>query len=149
MSCEFQPCKRTSFQAHLQLRGYEQGRKVEPRKGRSGSMVSVCGQEGPPGTLQPCPGGSEGRAPWRTQQEGWGQGERALVASRGQRWAQTPGRLVATVRSSDFNLQSSRKLWIETPTRLLYIFLWKFRHLLHTCETFTYNFENGCWSHMT
>lgn len=70
-----------------------------------------CGQEGaPPGTLQPFPGGGEGTAPCRTQQERCGQGERALVASRGQRWAQTPGYLVATVRSSDFNLQSSRKL---------------------------------------
>lgn len=46
-------------------------------KGRSDNMVStVWSRRGSPGTLQPCPGGSEGTAPCRYSARG--QGARAL-----------------------------------------------------------------------
>lgn len=82
-------------------------------KGKEGQTAwsLQCGQDGAPQVyFSHAQEEARGQRHADTQQEGCGQGARALAASRGQRWAQTSGGLVATVRSSDFNLQSSRKL---------------------------------------
>lgn len=136
MSCEFQSCKRISSQwpkrffcklpisSSPPAEGLWTGEKggTKERKVRQHGLYSVVKTGVPQAHFSHAQEEARGQRHADTQQEGCRQGEWALAASRGQRWAQTSGCLVATVRSSDFNLQSSRKLWIETPTFTIYFY---------------------------
>ena len=132
MSCEFQSCKRISsrwlkrFFCKLPIsssppaEGLWTGEKGGTKEGQTAWSLQ-CGQDGAPQVhFSHAQEEVRGQRHADTQQEGKRRG--LWAASRGQRWALTSGCLVATVRSSDFNLQSSRKLWIETPAFTTYFY---------------------------